>query len=59
MTKDQLHTLLEFIEHNNDCVILTLRDEQDSQAYKYSNEMRNLLQVELLKSVAGTMGDGK
>jgi hypothetical protein len=59
MTKDQLHTLLEFIEHNNDCVLLASRDEQDTQAYKYSNEMRNLLQVELLKSVAGTSGDGK
>lgn len=59
MTKDQLHTLLEFIEHNNDCVMLEMRGEGDSQAYKYSNEMRNLLQVELLKSVAGTMGDGK
>lgn len=59
MTKDQLHTLLEFIEHNNDCVLLAMRGEQDTQAYKYSNEMRNLLQVELLKSVAGTMGDAK
>lgn len=59
MTKDQLHTLLEFIEHNNDCVILAMRGEGDTEAYKYSNEMRNLLQVELLKSVAGTMGDAK
>ena len=59
MTKDQLHTLLEFIEHNNDCVILTLRDEQDSEAYKYSDSMRNLLQIELLKSVAATNWDGK
>jgi hypothetical protein len=59
MTKDQLHTLLEFIEHNNDCVLLASRGEQDTQAYEYSNEMRNLLQIELLKSVAGTSGDGK
>jgi hypothetical protein len=59
MTKDQLHTLLEFIEHNNDCVLLASRGEQDTQAYKYSNEMRNLLQIELLKSVAATNWDGK
>jgi hypothetical protein len=59
MTKDQLHTLLEFIEHNNDCVLLAMRGEGDSQAYKYSNEMRNLLQVELLKSVADTNGDSR
>lgn len=59
MTKDQLHTLLEFIEHNNDCVLLAARDEQDTQAYKYSNKMRNLLQIELFKSVVGTSGDGK
>lgn len=59
MTKDQLHTLLEFIEHNNDCVLLAMRDEQDSEAYKYSNEMRNLLQAELLKSVVSTNGDSK
>lgn len=59
MTKDQLHTLLEFIEHNNDCVLLAMRGEGDSQAYKYSNEMRNLLQGELLKSVADTNGDSR
>jgi hypothetical protein len=59
MTKEQLHTLLEFIEHSIDCAICTARDEQDTQAYKYSNEMRNLLQIELIKSVAATNWDGK
>ena len=59
MTKDQLHTLLEFIEHNLDCVTYAARGEMDSQGYKYSDDMRKLLQAELLKSVAGTMGDGK
>jgi hypothetical protein len=59
MTKDQLHTLLEFIEHNNDCVLLAARDKQDTDSYKYSNRMRGLLQKELLKSVAETMGEIK
>jgi hypothetical protein len=59
MTKDQLHTLLSFIEYNNDCVIYTLRDEQDTESYKHCDDMRKLLQIELLKSVAGTSGDGK
>jgi hypothetical protein len=59
MTKDQLHTLLEFIEHSIDCAICTARDEQDTQAYEYSNEMRNLLQKELIEMVAGTNGDSK
>ena len=42
MTKDQLHTLLEFIEHNLDCVIYAARGEMDSQGYKYSDDMRKL-----------------
>ena len=59
MTKDQLHTLLEYIEHNNDCVMLAMRGEGHTEAYKYSNEMRNLLQEELFKSVSETMGEMK
>jgi hypothetical protein len=59
MTKYQLHTLLSFIEHNNDCVLLAARDEQDSDAYKYSDDMRKLLQLELIEMVEGTMGDSK
>jgi len=59
MTKYQLHTLLSFIEHNNDCVLLAARDEQDTQAYKYSDDMRKLLQKELFEMVAGTSGDSK
>jgi hypothetical protein len=51
MTKYQLHTLLSFIEHNNDCVLLAARDEQDSDAYKYSDDMRKLLQLELIEMV--------
>ena len=53
MTKDQLHTLLSFIEYNNDCVIYTLRDEQDTESYKHCDEMRKLLQEELIESVRG------
>lgn len=59
MTKDQLHTLLSFIEYNHDCIIYTLRDEQDTQGYKHCDEMRKLLQEELFKSIEGTMGDSK
>jgi hypothetical protein len=59
MTKYQLHTLLSFIEYSNDCAIYAARDEQDSDAYKHSNEMRNLLQKELIEMVAGTNGDSK
>jgi hypothetical protein len=59
MTKYQLHTLLSFIEHNNDCVLLAARDEQDTQAYRYSDHMRTLLQKELIEMVEGTTGDSK
>ena len=51
MTKYQLHTLLSFIEYSNDCAIYAARDEQDSEGYKHSNEMRSLLQKELIEMV--------
>ena len=59
MTKDQIHTLLSFIEYSNDCAIYAARDEQDTTGYKHCDEMRKLLQEELLKSVADTNWDGK
>jgi hypothetical protein len=59
MTKYQLHTLLSFIEYSNDCAIYAARDEQDSEGYKHSNDMRKLLQKELFEMVAGTSGDSK
>ena len=59
MTKYQLHTLLSFIEYSNDCAIYAARDEQDSEGYKHSNEMRNLLQKDLIEMVAETNGDSK
>jgi hypothetical protein len=59
MTKDQIHTLLSFIEYSNDCAIYAARDEQDSEGYKHSNEMRSLLQKELIEMVTETNGDSK
>jgi hypothetical protein len=59
MTKYQLNTLLSFIEHSLDCAIYTAQGEQDSDAYKYSDDMRKLLELELIEMVETTNWDGK